>query len=153
MVWFPFLGAVAPVAGCRASGVAVAVDVAVDIAIYVAVGIVVVVDVDVAVVPVAVIGDNGADRHAGPEGEQRGISWIISVHVGGRRRIDDGWVVLRDVDDLGVGGLDNDGLRRLLNHRDLWAGLQIACCLGLGAEGLHGLHYVGLLVVVCLAKR
>src|SRR5271168_4532960 len=61
--------------------------------------------------------------------------------------VDNGWIVLRDIDNLGVGWLDNDGLRRLLDNGDLRTRVQIAGGLGLRAQGLDRGHDVSLLVV------
>lgn len=111
--------------------------------------------VPTAVSPSITTAHHGADSQAGTEGENsggdQGTGAVTRGHI--RIAVHDSGVVFGNVDDLGIGGLDNDGLGCLLYHRDLWAGLEIACLLGLGAKGLDRGHYVGLLVVVGLAER
>src|SRR5271163_4534681 len=66
--------------------------------------------------------------------------------------VNHGWVVLWDIDNLGVGWLNDDGLRRLLDNGDLRTRVQIAGGLGFRAQGLDRRHDVGLLVVVILTQ-
>src|SRR5271165_3892616 len=102
---------------------------------------------------------HGADRHSSPKRKQAGRHHVSSTvrrshirrnHI--RCAVNDRRVVLRDIHDLGIRWLDDDRLRRLLYHRDLRTGLEIAGSLGLGAQGLDGSNYVGRLVVIGLAQ-
>jgi len=54
-----------------------------------------------------------------------------------RSAVNNCWVVLRDVHNLWIGGLNDNGLRRLLYDGDLRAGLEIAFCFGLCAQRLN----------------
>jgi hypothetical protein len=88
-----------------------------SIDIIVLVVIVVVVDVDVAVAPAAAptpaAAPSGAQSKSGPERQAHsgditriGI-WIIGI---GGRSVDDHWIVRRNIDDFGIGLLNNDNL-------------------------------------------
>ena len=69
-----------------------------------------------------------------------------------RRPVNNCRVVLRNVDNLRIGRLNDYDLRRLLHHRDLRAGLEITFCFGLRAQSLDCSHYVGLLIVIGLSQ-
>src|SRR3974390_1510100 len=62
-------------------------------------------------------------------------------------------VVLRNVHNLWIGGLNDNGLRRLLDHGDLRAGLESTLCFRLCAKRLNGCHHFRLLVVISLPER
>ena len=70
-----------------------------------------------------------------------------------RRAIDNRGVVLRNVHNLWIGGLNDNHLRRLLHHFNLRTGLQVALCFGLRAQSLNRGHDVGLLIVIGLSQR
>ncbi len=60
--------------------------------------------------------DAGAKRDGGSDGHENGP--VVRHYK--RCSVNDGGVVLRHVDDLRVGWLDDDRLRRLLHHLNLW---------------------------------
>jgi len=98
---------------------------------------------------------HGADGDPGtkPDDARRGhIPCCISGRYI-RGPVDHGRVVLRDVNNLRIGWLNDDRLRRLLHHGNLLAGFETAFFLGLCAQGLNGRHHVGLLVVIGLSER
>jgi hypothetical protein len=79
----------------------VTVGVPVDVLVYVNVHVVV---ITTAVVPVAVVGDDGAHGHARAKSHQRVRIGVI----GGRRVINRGGIVGRHIDGGGTGRLDLD---------------------------------------------
>src|SRR5580704_533515 len=87
--------------------------------------------------------DNGSGSHV--------AGAVSGSYIG--RAINDGGVVLRNVHNLRVSGLNDNDLRRLLHHGDLRAGLEIACGFGLCAQSLDGCHDLRLLAVIGLSKR
>src|SRR5262249_9791963 len=98
---------------------------------------------------------HGADRDSYAEADESrgnrvtgGInrSRIGRHHVG--HAVYQGWVVLRHVYDLRIGGLNHDHLRRLLHDFDLRVALQRALGLGLRTQGLYGGHHRRLLIVI-----
>src|SRR5580704_5238902 len=80
-----------------------------------------------------------ANCHPGAKGKQAGSDYIGSGVVGNNvwRAVNHGWVVLRNIHNLRIGRLNNDGLRRLLHHGDLRPRLEIAGRLRLLAQGLY----------------
>ena len=114
-------------------------------------------DPNSAVVPVTIVGKNGADGHGRAKGDQ-GVIRVVVVDRG--RGIHHRRVVLRHIDDLGVGRLHLDDrvghVDHLLfvdplddrvgdDHGLFGGGLQSASHLRLGAERLNGLHELALL--------
>src|SRR6516164_7633030 len=87
-------------------------------------------------------------RDPSPEGKKpccdEGTGTVARSDI--RGAVDDRRIVLRDVHNLRVGGLDDNGLRRRLRHRDLRGALEIAGRFSLCSQGLNGGHHVGLLV-------
>src|SRR5258708_271079 len=70
-----------------------------------------------------------------------------------RCAIDHCRIVLRNIYELRVRGLDDDGLRRLLYYGDFRSRLEIARSLGFSAQPLNGRHYLRRLVVISLSQR
>lgn len=67
-----------------------------------------------AVMPVATVADPYTHDDARGEREE----WVVGpVHIGGRRRVNVNRIVLRHIDDLGVGGFDLDN--RVCHHHHL----------------------------------
>src|ERR1035441_8657240 len=120
--------------------------------------------VGAAVVPVAVptavspaattTAHHGTHGHAGSERKQAGGDHIGGAVTGNdiRRPVDDSRVVLRNINNLRIGRLNDDSLRRLLHHRNLRTRLEISGGLGLRAQGLYRGHHVGSLIVIILAQ-
>ena len=94
-------------------------------------------------------GDSSAEPdHAGGRHISRGVSrGDVGIAIDYCR------IVFRNIYDLRVRGLDDDGLRRLLYHRDLGSRLEIARSLGFGAQRLNGRHHLRRLVVIGLSQR
>ena len=112
------------------------------------------IDVDVGAMPVAIAPHRGPHRqpYAERDGRPRvDISWWVPVvglvHGVCPSAVDHCWVVDRDVDDLGMAGLNNDGLGLvagglvLNGDRLLRVGLEVALGLGHLAQGLKGIHH------------
>src|SRR5215472_6621645 len=78
-------------------------------------------------------------------------SYIAGNNI--RSAVNDRRIVLRDVHNLWVGGLNDNRLRRLLHDRDLRTGLEGALFFRLCAKRLNGCHHFGLLVVISLSER
>src|SRR6516164_11085693 len=83
---------------------------------------------------------HSADSDASAETDNACRSYIASgvrgSHIGRyhiRRPVNHGRVVLRNVDNLWVGGLNHNSLRGLLHHGDLRIGLETTFCFGLRA--------------------
>ena len=90
-----------------------------------------------------VIGYQESDADAYSEGDERGCD--DGAGAGGD--VDDGGVVLRDVDDLRIGRLnDVDGLIGDLLHLNLLllVGAEGSCGIGLAAQALDGSGHLGL---------
>src|SRR5215469_13625781 len=119
-----------------------------------------------AAVPAAVPPTAAASAHQGPHGNTgaeandarsghvaRGIrgSYITGNDIGSA--VNHCGVVLRNVHNLWIGGLNDNGLRRLLHDRDLRAGLEGALFFRLCAKRLNGCHHFRLLVVISLSER
>jgi hypothetical protein len=99
--------------------------------------------------PGLVVGDQESDADGCSEGDERGCD----DGSGGGTCVDDGGVVLRDVDDLRLGGLnDVDGLiGDLLNlNRLLWIGAEGSGGVSLAAQALDGSGDFGLIGGHCL---
>src|SRR5215469_5204567 len=81
-----------------------------------------------------------ADSDAGAESDNACRSYVACAvrgsHIGRyhiRRPVNHGRVVLRNIDNLWIGGLNHNSLRGLLHHGDLRIGLETTFCFGLGA--------------------
>jgi hypothetical protein len=110
------------------------------------------VDVDVVRVPVEAAPQRVGNGHTGAEceaGRETGRNRIAGRrrHIHGRVggigpcAVDDSWVICRHIHDLWIGRHDLN--RALLDHDFLLrARLQIACCLRLFAQALHGVHHI-----------
>ena len=100
-----------------------------------------------------------ADSYANPNAESKRKS---RAHIRYRRRSvigHDVWrsvnhrrVVLRDVNDLRIGGLNHDGLWRRLRYLNLRSGFEGARGLRFLPHDLHCGHHVRLLIVKCLPQ-
>src|SRR5262245_16610745 len=87
------------------------------------------------------------ERERAREGDvSRRVAWR---HI--RVAVDDGGVVLRDVDDLRIRWLNDNRLRALLHDRHLRRRFQVPGSLGLRSQSLNGRHDLGLLHVIRLA--
>src|SRR6516165_11071024 len=119
-----------------------------------------------AAVPAAVPPTAAASAHQGPHGNTSaeandarsrhvaggiGGSYITGNDIG--IAVNHCGVVLRNVHNLWIGGLNDNGLRRLLDHGDLRAGLEGTLCFRLCAKCLNGCHHFRLLVVIRLSER
>ena len=108
-------------------------------------------DINSAVMPIAVVCENGSYRHANSETDGRGGDDLS----GGGCGIDDSRVVLRDINDFGLGGFNLDYGVGYVNHllvdgllNDvvgdsddlLWSGFEVAGLLGFVPHGLDGIH-------------
>ena len=93
--------------------------------------------------PRLIIGHQESDADAYSEGDERGCD----NGAGARGNVDDGGVVLRDVDDLRIGRLDDiDGLIGDLLHLNLLllVGAKGSSGIGLAAQALDGCSHLGL---------
>lgn len=106
----------------------------------------------------ATTGHHGAHSDSSTESDNsssrditRGVcrSHITWNHVG--VAVHDGWIVLRYVDNLRIGWLNDDGLWRLLHHSNLGTGFEISFLFGLSTQGLNRGHDLRLLIVVGLS--
>src|ERR1700733_14810487 len=74
--------------------------------------------------------------------------WIrddrITVHQPG--------IILRHVDHIGIGRLNNDSVA-LIRYRLLFIAIQVAVLMSLLPQRLHGVGHVLLLIGICVAKR
>jgi hypothetical protein len=165
--------------------IAISIVVAVAIVVNVSIDVIVVVNVHVpttrpaaAVVPVTTVIQPRAHSHSGTESDgasgqgcARIISWrrrIIIARIRDRiARVNHRWIVLRNIDNLRIGGLnlhdlvgdvrgllfDGIGDDRIGDGNDLLGcGFESAGVLGFGSHCLDGIHQIFRLVDECIAQ-
>ncbi len=98
-----------------------------------------------------------ADTEADSEGKVRAAKPDSWVWIPSRPRYDgitvnQPWIVGRNINHSGIGGLNVD-VRTLIGDNLLRRVLQIAGSLGFAAHDLNGVHHILLLVVVGVAER